>query len=96
MVWRHDGTLPIAFEPINTSAHLVAITWAIAGFAAWLRGVFRINDRHPDMSGPDTALDHIRESKRLIRESRNQLRKATGNALEPVAFPRRRQRRVTP
>lgn len=46
------------------------------------------------MSDLDESLNQIRESRRLVQESRNELRRATGNPLEPLAFPRRTIRRA--
>ena len=82
-----------AVDPFGDAAYVLALYWTVTALFAWLRGILGINGRMPDLSGSDASLDHIRESRRMIRESRNHLRKATGNALEPMVFSRRKPRR---
>jgi hypothetical protein len=88
-VGRGRGALSLPLPAVDQSpaeAFALALYWTLAGVGAWLRRTFRLWDEEPDLSELDRSIDKLRDARRLIRETRNDLRRATGNPLEPLVF----------
>jgi hypothetical protein len=77
----------------EAAAYLIALWYTLAGFGAWIRRVAGVEPRPVDTGEIERIREQLRESQQLIQQSRNDLRRGTGNVLEPLAFPRRHRRR---
>ncbi len=92
--WSWDAAVPFAAYPGATAAsYAVALWYALAGLGAWIRRAAGVEPQPTDTTDIERIRQQLHESQRLIQESRNELRRGTGNALEPLAFPRRHRRR---